>query len=60
MLTTALIQAQQWAWCQEYYPELFERIKVGVQFISNGDELSFSGSLRNNNISIKMTLAMDL
>lgn len=25
-----LFQAQQWAWCKQYYPELFERIKEQV------------------------------
>nr|XP_027214752.1 alpha-mannosidase 2C1-like [Penaeus vannamei] len=24
-------QAQQWAWCKQYYPELFERVKLQVQ-----------------------------
>ncbi|XP_042877392.1 alpha-mannosidase 2C1-like [Penaeus japonicus] len=24
-------QAQQWAWCKQYYPELFERVKEQVQ-----------------------------
>lgn len=23
-------QAQQWAWCKQYYPELFERVKAQV------------------------------